>query len=241
MCDPITIGIGLMVAGSVANSVGQNQAAKAQARASDAERARKAKLTAEQEGYFADTLDKVGDTADPNAQAAATARRDDTLQAAIAPSPESTAYLPGTANAPAVVKTAADKAMASGRAESSQLARAIAAMGGTGDALQGLDIGALRNRQNVGQLAGFKSGSAAVLEDELRAAAMKGGTLRGLGQLATSVGSMAVGGGMGGMFAGGGAGGLGAASIGSGSPMLGGGAIFGSPIGKTIIPFAPFG
>jgi hypothetical protein len=198
MCDPVSIGIAIMAAGGLAENLGQQKAARAQERATNEERARKMRLTAEQQGYFDDTLKKVGDASGDDAQMKAANARNDVLSAAVAPQSSEATYSPGAASAPAVVGQAAAKAAGDSRNDSLGLARAIAQLGGTSDNFQQLGIDANRNRQGIAQAGGFMRGSADVLDSELQAAAQKGATLRGIGQLGQQVGSAMIGGGIGG-------------------------------------------
>lgn len=206
MCDPVSIGIAIMAAGGLAENLGQQKAARAQERATNEERARKMKLTAEQQGYFDDSLKKVSDASSEDAQAKAASARNDVLSAAVAPQSSEATYSPGAASAPAVVGQAASAAAGKSREDSLGLARAIAQLGGTGDNFQQLGIATNRNRQGIAQAGGFMRGSADVLDSELQAAAQKGATFRGLGQMGQQIGSAAITGGM--MGGGGGGGGL---------------------------------
>jgi hypothetical protein len=206
MCDPVSIGIAIMAAGGLAENLGNQKAARAQERATNQERARKMKLTAEQQGYLDDTLKRVTEASGDDAQRRAADARNSTLAAAVVPQSSETAYSPGVASAPAVVGQVASAAAGKSRDESLGLARALAELGGTNDNFQQLGIDAGRNRQNIAQAGGFMRGSADVLDSELLAAAQQGATLRGLGQMGQQIGSAAVTGGM--MGGGGGGGGL---------------------------------
>lgn len=204
MCDPISIGIALTVAGGISNSLGNRAAARAQERANNAERARQIAMTAEQQGYLDNTLERTRETAAPEGQEAATRAREEVLTGATMPAAEQGSYLPGASTAPAVIGQAAESARGESRADSMAFARALAKLGGAGDSLFSLGIASGRNADKIGQTGSFKRGSAGVLDSELQAAAQKGATLRGLGQLAMSVGSSVAGAGA---FGGAGAGG----------------------------------
>lgn len=228
MCDPFSIGIALAVGGLGASQIGNNQAAGAQARAQSQERARQQKMTQQQEGYFNDSLGKATAITDPTQQAAAVDKRNADLSAAIQPSAESS-YMPGSSSAPQLVKTANDKAVGNEKADASRLALALAQMGAPGQQLFDANIGIGRNSQGIGQIAQSKASSADVLNAELQAAAQKGGTLRGLGGLATSIGGMMIGSGLG-------AGGLGSTGAISGSTSalpFGGNFVMPGVAGKT--------
>ena len=188
MCDPLTASIALAVLGTGATYVGQQKAASAQERAFNAERIRQNGLSEEQARRFQDSIAKTTDEFDPASVAKAKGDREAVLVNA-APVSAASSYLPGASSAPAVVKTANDKAQGEARGRTLDLASAIAALGGTGDQLQRLNIGIGRNSEAIDQAHRFKTGSTGVLQDELSAAAMKGTGLRTIGGLAQQIGS----------------------------------------------------
>lgn len=187
MCLPL-IPLALAAAGTFASYMGQKSAERAQTRAYSAEHDRQEALTGQQTAHFQNSLDRTKGMLDPAAEAAATENRNSALSAAIVPQSAEGSYLPGSSSAPAVVAAASDKAGAKSDANSRSLAQALAALSSTGDQMQGLNIGVGRNSQNIGQLGGFKAGSMGVLDSEMKAAARKGATLRGLGGLAQQIG-----------------------------------------------------
>lgn len=198
MCIPLIAAAALVGAGGVAKYFGEKKAKNAQQRANDTERARQDRMTQEQQGYLDQSLASAGNAADPNAIAATKAARENTLFAAMAPQGAAGTYLPGHASAPAVVRQQEGKAVEGARTDARSLASALAALGGTGDQMQRLNIDIGRNSQRIGQIARDKANSADVLQTELQAAAEKGGLLRGLGDLAMQIGMSAATSGMGG-------------------------------------------
>jgi hypothetical protein len=204
MCGPFAIPLALVAAGAGAQYFGEKKAEKARERTFMAERKRQNAITDEQIAAFRDSLARTEEAATPEAMQRAKDARESSLVAAIQPRESEASYLPGAASAPAIVATANDKAQASAGERSSSLASAIAALGGTGDQMQQLNIDIARNADAIGQGNSFKRGSLDVLNDEMRAAANKGRTLRTVGGLAQAVGQAWLTGGMGGGFGGGG-------------------------------------
>lgn len=204
MCDPFSIAAAaLTIGGGLAQSMGAAKAQKAQAAAYQGERKRQKNFDKQQQGLFADSLRQTGDLQDPNAQQGAIDKRAAVLESGVKPTADIASYLPGSSSAPAVVATAADSASAGRRAETMQLADALARMGAPGDQLLHTNLGLQRNAGAIDQVAGFKRNSSEILPMELQAAASKGSTLRGIGSLASTIGQAYLGGGFGG-----GAGGL---------------------------------
>lgn len=205
MCVPLLVaGAIAAAAGTAAKFFGEKQAERARERTFNAERDRQEKLSGQQTERFQDSLNRTQEMASPAAMAAAAAAREGSLAAAIVPQGERGSYLPGSSSAPSVVAAASDRAGAESAATSSQFARAMAALAGTGDQMQDLNIGIGRNSQQIGQIGGFKAGSMGVLDSEMQAASAKGGFLRGIGGLAQQLGmaAMSSGAGAGGSAAG---------------------------------------
>lgn len=193
MCGPWApwAGAALFGLAGVAKYAGQKQADNARERTYNAEQRRQDAFTADQTARFQDSLAATKDVASDDGQAKAALARENTLASAIVP--QSTAsYMPGSSSAPAIVATAADKAGASSHEASVNLARAIAALGGTQDQMQTAGIKIGRNNQDIAQKGSFKAGSASVLDAELRAAAHKGEFLRAAGGLAQQIGLAAL-------------------------------------------------
>lgn len=196
MCLPL-LPLALAAAGSLASYIGQRKADKAQNKAFNTERDRQKDLGDQQTARFQDSLSKTEGMLDPAAVAAAANARETSLANAIVPTAQ-TAYLPGSSSAPTVVQDASVRAGEGSRATSLNLARTLAALGGTGDQLQALNTGIGRNHEAIAQLGTAKAGSLGVLDSEMKAAAQKGSTLRNLGGLAQTIGSAWLGSSMGG-------------------------------------------
>lgn len=188
MCLPAAIGAALLVGGTGLKYLGEKKAQRAQSRAEEAERARQADLSNQQQAAFADSLSRAGAVADPAEMSRAREARESRLVEAIT-APSRADYLPGAGSAPQIVATEQARAQGQQQADSRGLAAALAAMGGTDDQLFELGIGMGRNAQTIGQRARDKGNSANILQSELRAAAQKGALLRGIGSLAQTVGS----------------------------------------------------
>ena len=197
MCDPISLGIGLTLAGSAAQYIGNQQAKRATLNAFNTEQVRQKAKTADQQKLLDNSYDTAGKLNDPNAQQAAVDKRKSAFIQALNARPADSGYLPGTDSAPKVVADASAKATADQDAFSGQQADALARMTGLGDQLFDTNIQLGRNSQGIGQLGVDKAQSAAALNAELNAARFKGGTLRGFGGLAQMIGAAALGGGFG--------------------------------------------
>ena len=198
MCIPLVAAAALAGVGGVAKYLGEKKAKNAQERTQQAERARQQRMTDEQQGYFDQSLASAGDVADPAAIAAAKGARENALFAAMAPQGAAGTYLPGQGSAPAIVQQQEGKAVEGARTDARSLASVLAALGGTSDQMQRLNIDIGRNSQRIGQVARDKGNSADILQTELQAAAEKGALLRGLGGLAMQIGMAAATGGIGG-------------------------------------------
>lgn len=182
--------------GGALSYAGQQKADHAMTRTFTRERERQKGFEADEIAKFQDSLNQAGNMADPNAQDAATAAREHVLSGVTKTAdPAASGYLPSAGSAPTIVANAGAQAGAAANARTSQLAHALAALGGTQDVLQKTNIGIGRNSQEIGQIGGFKRGSLDVLQSEMDAAKQKGSTLRMLGGLAQSVGQMMLAGG----------------------------------------------
>lgn len=184
MCGPWAIPLALAVGGSVAQYMGAKKADNAMLSRFNAEQGRQKRMSAEQDTLLDqsyDTAEKLKD--DTDAVAARKAAFIDALNSRDAGQD----FLPG--NAPAIVAESNNQVVADQRARSTQQAEALANLTGMGDQLLNTDIALGRAGQQIGQLGTSKARSAEVLDAELRAAAQKGATLRGLGGLAQMVGS----------------------------------------------------
>lgn len=197
MCGPLAA-LALTGVAGLMKYEGEKKAAHAREKAFDAERLRQRTLQSEQNDSFQDSLAKTANVTDPNAVAKAAATREGSLVHALAPINGSASYLPGAASAPAIVATAKAAGDTHARADGLSLAHALAALGGTGDQLQELNTGIGRNSEHIGQVGGFARGSAGALDAEMKAAANKGSTLRGVGGLAQQLAMAYLSGGAGG-------------------------------------------
>ena len=195
MCLPaaVLIGAGLMAGGGLMQHFGQKKADKAMNNTFNRERARQKAFEKDQQGRFEDSLASTQGIHDPRAQAAAAQAREAEYAAATkaASDPAASGYLPGTSGGNAVIATAAERAGAESDAQTSQLAKSLATLGGLTDQMQTNDIRIGRNSQEIAQIGGFKAGSLRALQAEMDAAKLKGQTLRGLGSLAMQIGQMA--------------------------------------------------
>jgi hypothetical protein len=219
MCGPWALPLALLAGGTVAQYVGNKQAERAQNNRYQDEKRRQDRMTEEQQGLFQDSLARGQDLQSEEGQNKAIDTRQSALMSAIAPRSEGADYLPGSDSASNVVRTATDKAVGTQKAETGNLAAAMARLAAPNDQLLHANIGIARDAGKIGQVASFKAGSADVLNAELRAAAQKGAFLRGIGGLASSIGGMMIPGAAGLGAAGSAAGAAGAA--GAGSTMIG--------------------
>lgn len=221
MCFPMAIPLALMAAGSIAQFAGQSQSDHAMTRTFNREETRQKAFQGQENQAFQDSLNSANNITDPNAQAAAAAKRNAAFTAvtkSAGPGPAG-AYLPGSVGSNPIVNTAAQAAGKVADAHTASLGQALANLGGMGDVMQNANIAIGRNAQTIDQAAGMARGSRDVLQTELDAARRKGSTLKMLGGLAQSLGGMMAGGGFGGS-----AGGsiVNAGSMaGAGTPMIG--------------------
>lgn len=218
MCfDPVTaaiVGSALFAGGSAATYAGNKKAEHAQKSAYSAEKRRQDDLTAKQDVLFQNSLDRTGGVASQAGQDEATAARKAAFVEALSGKSPDQGFLPGSSTADAAVGENANRVVADQNAYSDQQAGALAKLTGFGDQMLDANVLNARDAGAVNQLSTSKRASAGLLDGELQAAARKGGVLRGLGGLATQLGTMALTSGLGGMPAG--AGGGGAASLASG-------------------------
>lgn len=203
MCFPpaVLAAFALTGVGGGLKYMGEKKAANAQEKVNMAERVRQKAMTDQQQVAFEDSLAKAGDVAGPQAMQAAADKREEFLRTAVTPSTDLQNYLPGNQSAPQIIADARTASVAKEKASAGGLAAALAALGGTTDQMQNLNIGVGRNAQKIGQVARDKAGSADILGADLKAASFKGGTLRGLGQLAQMIGRAVSMGSAAGMFA----------------------------------------
>lgn len=188
---PLALAIAAMVAGSAMQSAGQAKAERASLNTFNRERNRQRAFEGEQNQRFEDSLESTRRITDADAMAEAAAAREAALTTGIkSAGPAAEGYLPGSSSANPIVAAASEQAGAASDAQTGQLAKALASLGGTTDLMQQNDIRIHRNSQAIDQAGGFKRGSLGVLQAEMDAAKMKGGTLRTLGGLAKTIGQM---------------------------------------------------
>lgn len=191
MCLPVLAlaGIAAAVAGTGMKFFGEKKADAAKERTFMKEQDRQKAFGAEQNARFADSLASTANVVDPAAIARAAGAREAVLNAAThSAGPGADGYLPGSASAPSVVADAATKAGEASNAATSNLARTLAALGGTTDQLGANDRTIGRNNQSIDQINSFRRGSMDVLPAEMAAAAAKGKKLRAIGGLAQQIG-----------------------------------------------------
>ncbi|MBY0392011.1 MAG: hypothetical protein K2Q27_01960 [Novosphingobium sp.] len=192
----------MLAAGTISSYIGNQQAKNATRNQLALENQRQASKTREQEQALDQSYQAAGKLKDPNAQQAASDKRRQAFVAALNARPENSGYLPGQESAPKVVADAADQSAARQNAYSEGQAGALADLTSQGDLLQNANIDIGRAGQTIGQLGRDKYNSANALNAELNAARFKGGTLRGLGGLAQTIGMAALGSKLGGLNAG---------------------------------------
>lgn len=219
MCfDPVTmaiIGATALAGGTAASYAGNKQAQKAQLNVFNAEQARQKDFQSRQDALFTQALDASRNLAGADTDAAEASRKAAFIAALNGRTPNQD-YLPGSSSADVAVAEGQNKVVGQQRGESEGMASAKARLEGLGDALFSNRIAAGRRAQEMGQLSSFRRGSAGVLDSELTAAANKGANLRGIGQLATAIGTTMLGGSLGSIVGGAGtAAGAGTSSIGS--------------------------
>lgn len=206
MCLPVLAlaGIGAAIGGTGLKFFGEKKAASAKERTFVKEQDRQKAFGVEQNARFQDSLAQTASVVDPAAVAKAAGAREAVLNAAThSAGPGADGYLPGSASAPSVVNDAAVRAGAASDAATSNLARTLAALGGTTDQLGTTDRGIGRNSMDIAQIGGFRRGSLDVLPAEMTAAAAKGKNLRAIGGLAQQIGMAMATSGVGGAASGG--------------------------------------
>lgn len=191
MCEFTTaayVAAALAVAATAAQQVGAAQARKAETGAVQAEAERQRAIADRQMAATAQAQQSFEQPQIQAAQAKATGERETAYRAAAAPS--ITAYLPGQADAPQVVRDSVDQRRATDAGVLGAEAHNKAALEGWGDALLGGRIAIGRGAQEVAKQASFSQGSRNVLPSELAAAKYKGQGWRDLGtglQIASQV------------------------------------------------------
>lgn len=203
MAIPLLAAAALLAGGMGMSYMGQKKAEKSREATFLAERMRQIAMERQQGTEFADSLKEVEQFADPRQRDMAKLARFKIFGGAMDDVPMGA--MPGSTSAPTIVGEHGAKEGESEMARVSGIADALARLGGTGDALSAANLAIGRNAQEIDQLTGFRRGSMDVLDSEMRAASEKGKTLRTLGGLATTIGQMALAGGLSGGAAAGGA------------------------------------
>ena len=218
MCfDPVTmaiIGATALAGGTAASYAGNKQAQNAQLNVFNAEQGRQKDFQTRQDALFTQALDASRGLAGADTDNAEASRKAAFIAALNGRLPNQD-YLPGSSSADAAVAEGQNKVVGQQRADSEGMASSKARLEGFGDALFSNRIAAGRRGQEMGQISSFRRGSAGVLDSELTSAANKGSNLRGIGQIATTIGSTMLGGSLGPILGGAGATAAGTTGIGS--------------------------
>jgi hypothetical protein len=195
MCDPLTIaGMALTAGSTVANTMAANKVAKARSAAMSAERLRQQgfdreaeALQATEESRYKDFGTKQGQRGQQLGDYLAKAGTSDQGPAG----PEPSDVLPASDSAVTVQETGKQKGAANQYL--TQQGKALGGVRSFGDylgdvlRLQGRDAG------QIGQIGGFKRGSADVLPFELESAGHKGDSMKAFGDILNFGGSLAMG------------------------------------------------
>lgn len=227
MCDPITLIGAAATIGSVgANYVANQQAQNARNDAMAAERIRQRQLDQEAAGLNNQSRDRYENFGDQQGERAGKLKEyyADVGNRITAPLPTEA---PIGSKASGVVAQEMAKQGAKADAFADQQNTALAGKNAFGSLFGDISRLQARDAGLVGQLAGFKKGSAGILPLELEAAAQKGAGLKLAGDILGGLGSIGVKAGLGGA----GAGGL--------SSLFGGGGVGGVDFG--VVPFNPAG
>lgn len=198
--DPVTLGLALTLGSTGLNMAAQNKAARARDSALTAEKMRQDKLKAEADTLNDGSRERYEGFSDQQDQKASNLA--DYFQEA----PQSATEAVGEANASAanvmpsagtndIVLREMDKKAGEAKAFTDQQGAARGELRSFGDLLGGVSREQARDAGYIGQINGFRSGSADVLPYELEAANNKGAGLRtfadilgGLGGVATTSG-----------------------------------------------------
>lgn len=200
MCFPMAIPLALAVAGSGFNYLGSRAADKAASRATMAETQRQKQFEQEQQAAFDQSRAAAGKLLNPQDREQAVDARKQAFIAALNRAPADQGILPGAEGAPQVVADAGAKINAGQRQYSEGQASTLAELTAMGDQLLGTNIEMGRQGQKINQIGQSRRRSASLLDGDLRAAANKGSTLRGIGQMLQIAGQAAGATGGGGMW-----------------------------------------
>ena len=231
MCDPVTASIALTVAGTASQAAAANQAKKAMQGAQAAERIRQKGYQDESSAVQAGSEARMSKANQDQGQAEAEASRNADYAAANAaaqaPTATEGANLAGDQSANAIIASENARASQNALGYAGQQGNAKAALRGFGDLQLGNALANARAMEQQRQLGNFMQGSSGVLGLEMDEASHKGDSLKTLGQLLSTAGSIA------GMGAG--AGWWGAKDAATAGNAVNNAAIFG-PAGSTTVP-----
>jgi len=231
MCDPVTASIALTVAGTASQAAAANQAKKAMQGAQSAERIRQKGYQDESSAVQAGSEKRMSKASQDKGQADAEASRNADYAAANAaaqaPTATEGANLAGDQSANAIIASENARASQNALGYAGQQGNAKAALQGFGDLQLGNALANARAMEQQRQLGNFMQGSSGVLGLEMEDASHKGDSLKTLGQVLSTAGSIA------GMGAG--AGWWGAKDAAAAGNAVNNAAIFG-PAGSTTIP-----
>src|SRR6185295_2674600 len=193
MCDPLTIaGMALTAGSTVMNTMANNKVAKARSQAMQAERERQAKLDTEAQALNTTSQDRYkGFGADME-------KRGTELGDYFAePLPATDATGAPTELAPQSDSVITQQETAKQKGEAAkftgQQAKALGSLRSFGDYLGGVSRLQARDAGTIGQIGGFKKGSADVVPFELDAASHKGDQLKAFGDILNFGGQLALG------------------------------------------------
>jgi hypothetical protein len=195
MCDPVTASIALTVAGTASQAAAANQAKKAMQGAQSAERIRQKGYQDESSAVQAGSEKRMSKASQDKGQADAEASRNADYAAANAaaqaPTATEGANLAGDQSANAIIASENARASQNALGYAGQQGNAKAALQGFGDLQLGNALANARAMEQQRQLGNFMQGSSGVLGLEMDEASHKGDSLKSLGQLLSTAGSIA--------------------------------------------------
>lgn len=198
MCDPLTIAGAALLAGStVANQIGANRVARARDNAMAAERIRQGGLDDQAFALNEQSQDRYQDFGDQQADRAGELGQyftDQQIEADNNASAVAEQVIPQSGSNVVVAEEAKKRGEA--RAYANQQGEALGNLRSFGDLLGGIGREQARDAGQIGQIAGFKRGSANVLPFELEAANSAGSTAQMFGDILGLGGSVALGAGL---------------------------------------------
>lgn len=193
MCNPVLIGAALLASGTGAQIIGNNMAKRAVANTLLLEQNNQKRMTAQQDQALAGSMKSAQDLNNQAVRQEAIDRRKQAFMQALGTSAANQPIVPAAESAPAVVGDYALRTNAAEQADMAQQAGALANMTGFNDSLFNTQVGIGRGGEAIDQVARDKARSAEILNNELVHAQSRGGTLRGLGGIASTIGGMMLG------------------------------------------------